>query len=166
MKVMPENDPTAAFARNDAPAGRADGRPEMRAVVEALVARQATAFIASTDEVGFPCMKAMLAPRVREGLKVFYFTTNTSSMRVAHYRRSPLASIYFCDPQTFEGLLLRGTMEVLEDPASRRLIWRDGDTEYYPGGVDDPDYCVLRFTARAGRYYSEYHSENINIEEL
>lgn len=162
MKEMHEK---VTAAGTDASAIGENGRPQMQAVIEALVARQATAFIASMDEAGVPCMKAMLAPRVREGLKVFYFTTNTSSMRVAHYRCNPLASIYFCDPQTFEGLLLRGTMEVLEDGASRRLIWRDGDTEYYPGGVDDPDYCVLRFTARAGRYYNEYHSENINIEE-
>lgn len=133
-------------------------------ILEALVARQCTAFIGSVDAEGFPCMKAMLAPRVREGLRTFWFTTNTSSMRVAHYRLDPRASVYFCDPTSFEGLLLRGTMEVLEDAASRRLIWREGDTEYYPGGVDDPDYCVLRFTAHEGRYYADYHSENIEIK--
>ena len=55
-------------------------------------------------------------------------------------------------------------MEVLEDAASRRLIWREGDTEYYPQGVDDPDYSVLRFTAVEGRYYSNFHSENIEIK--
>lgn len=123
-----------------------------------------TAFIGSVDDEGFPQMKAMLPPRVREGLKVFYFTTNTSSMRVGQYRRNARASVYFCDAQAFRGLLLTGTMEVLEDPASRRLIWREGDTEYYPAGVDDPDYCVLRFTACKGRYYCDYHSENIEIE--
>lgn len=44
--------------------------------LESLVDRQAVAFIGSVDAEGFPNMKAMLAPRVREGLKVFYFTTN------------------------------------------------------------------------------------------
>ncbi len=129
-----------------------------------LIDRQTVAYIASVDADGCPCMKAMLAPRVREGRRVFYFTTNRSSMRAAQYRRNPKASVYFCDPLSFEGFLLTGTMEVLEDAASRRLIWREGDTEYYPQGVDDPDYCVLRFTARKGRYYNEYHSENIEIE--
>ena len=42
--------------------------------LESLVDRQAVAFIGSVDAEGFPNMKAMLAPRVREGLKVFYFT--------------------------------------------------------------------------------------------
>lgn len=139
---------------------------DIREMLEALIDRQSVAFIASIDAQGYPNMKAMLAPRKREGLSVFYFTTNTSSMRVAQYRRDPRASVYFCDPQTFEGFQLRGTMEVLEDAASRRLIWRDGDTEYYPLGVDDPDYCVLRFTvAGDGRYYSNFHSENIEINQ-
>lgn len=133
--------------------------------IETLVDSQPTAFIASVDEEGFPTMKAMLAPRVREGLRTFYFTTNTHSMRVAHYRRDPKAGIYFCDPAGFRGVLLRGTMETLTDPVSRRLIWREGDTEYYPLGVDDPDYCVLRFTARDGRTYTDYHSENFVIEK-
>lgn len=132
-------------------------------ILQALVDRQAIAFVGSVDEEGFPNLKAMLAPRVNEAFKVFYFTTNTSSMRVAQYRRNPRGTVYFCDPVTFEGFMLWGTMEVLEDAASRRLIWRDGDTEYYPLGVDDPDYCVLRFTAFKGRYYSNFHSENIEL---
>lgn len=132
--------------------------------LEALVARRRIALIGSVDAEGFPTMKAMLSARVREGLRVFYFTTNTSSMRVAQYRRDARATVYFFDEETFEGLMLRGKMEVLEDAASRRLIWRDGDTEYYPQGVDDPDYCVLRFTARDGRYYAEFHSENVAVE--
>lgn len=135
-----------------------------RNTLESLIDRQAVAFVGSVDAEGFPNMKAMLAPRIRKGLEVFYFTTNISSMRAAQYRRNPKASIYFYDGTSFEGLMLRGTMEVLDDAASRRLIWREGDTEYYPLGVDDPDYSVLRFTALKGRYYSNFHSENIEIK--
>ena len=51
------------------------------------------------------------------------------------------------------GIMLVGTMEVLEDHASRASIWQTGDTMYYPEGVDDPDYCVLKFTSIRGRYY-------------
>ena len=47
-----------------------------------LIDKQSVSFISSVDEKGFPNTKAMLAPRKREGIKVFYFTTNTSSMRV------------------------------------------------------------------------------------
>ena len=43
-------------------------------------------------------------------------------------------------------------------------IWQEGDTMYYPLGVTDPDYCVLRFTAESGRYYSNFKSEDFSIE--
>ena len=46
---------------------------------------------------------------------------------------------------------------------SKEMIWRDGDTTYYSKGVTDPDYCVLKFTARTGRYYSNFSSENFGI---
>lgn len=121
-------------------------------------------FVGSVDDEGFPQVKAMLAPRGREGLRVFWFSTNALSMRVAQFRRNGAACLYFCDPRTFRGLLLTGTMEVLEDAASRRLVWREGDERYYPGGVDGPDCCALRFTARTGRYYCDFHSENFEIK--
>ncbi len=129
-----------------------------------LIDKQGVSFIGSVGEDGFPNVKAMLPPRKREGIKTFYFTTNTSSMRVAQYRKHPQACIYFCDRRFFRGVMLKGTMEILEDAASKEMIWRKGDTMYYPLGVTDPDYCVLKFTAIGGRYYSSFHSEDFGIE--
>ncbi len=128
-----------------------------------LIDKQNVSLISSVDEEGFPNTKAMLAPRKREGIKTFYFTTNTSSMRVSQYKRNPKASIYFLDKRFFRGVMLKGNMEVLEDPKSKELIWQEGDTMYYPKGVTDPDYCVLKFTATTGRYYSNFSSEDFKI---
>ncbi|RHB33873.1 pyridoxamine 5'-phosphate oxidase [Enterocloster aldenensis] len=128
-----------------------------------LIDRQGTAFIGSVSAEGFPNVKAMLAPRKRIGLKTMYFTSNTSSMRAAQYRNDPKACVYFCDRRFFRGVMLTGTMEVLEDSESREMIWQEGDTMYYPLGVTDPDYCVLRFTAESGRYYSNFKSEDFSI---
>jgi general stress protein 26 len=128
-----------------------------------LIDKQGVAFIASVDGDGFPNMKAMLPPRKRAGIRVFWFTTNTSSARVAQYRENPKASIYFYDKRFFRGVQLIGTMEILTDAESKEMIWRDGDTMYYPGGVADSDYCVLRFTAVKGRYYANFKSEDFEV---
>ena len=147
-----------------------DEMPENPALapVKSLIAQMADtlpiAYISSVDDEGYPCTKAMLAPRVREGIKVFYFTTNTFSLRVAHYKANPKASIYFCDDKGFKAMMLRGTMEVLTDAKSKEVIWREGDTEYYPGGVTDPNYCVLKFTATDGRFYSDYYPRSFVLE--
>ena len=147
-----------------------DGMPENPALkgVKELIAKMADtlpiAFISSVDDEGFPCTKAMLAPRKREGIKAFYFTTNTFSLRVAHYKANPKASLYFCDAEGFKGMMLRGTMEVLTDAASKEMIWREGDEQYYPGGVTDSNYCVLKFTATDGRFYSDFYPRSFVIE--
>ena len=132
--------------------------------IENLIEKQSVSYISSIGDDGFPNTKAMLPPRKHDGIKVFYFTTNTSSMRVSQYRENPKACLYFCDKRFYRGVMLKGFMEVLEDSESKKSIWQEGDTMYYPKGVTDPDYCVLKFTALSGRYYSNFHSENFNIE--
>ena len=128
-----------------------------------IIDNQSVALISSVDADGFPNTKAMLPPRKREGIKSFWFTTNTSSVRVKQYRKNPNACIYFYDKRFFRGVMLKGTMDVLEDAASKEMIWRDGDTMYYPLGVTDPDYCVLKFTAISGRYYANFKSEDFEV---
>lgn len=126
-----------------------------------FINKQKVAFVASVDEEGFPNMKAMFAPRKIEG-NSFYFSTNTSSMRTQQFLENPKASIYFYNKGRFkyEGVMLVGTMEVLQDDGIRREIWCVGDTMYYKQGVTDPDYCVLKFTAVRGRHYCDLKSES------
>ena len=134
--------------------------------IERFISRQKVSFICSVDNDGFPNVKAMLMPRMRNGLKEFWFSTNTSSMRVRQYRENPRASIYFYHKGLirYEGVMLKGTMEVLTDQESKNIIWRKGDTVFYKKGVTDPDYCVLKFTAETGRHYRDLKTESFSVD--
>jgi general stress protein 26 len=79
-----------------------------------------------------------------------------------HLRQRP-SFLYRKVPFKYQGVMLTGTMEVLEDEATKREMWQTGDTIYYPGGVTDPDYCVLKFTAVSGRYYCNLKTESFEI---
>jgi len=129
-----------------------------------FIKKQTVAFIASVDEDGFPNMKAMLVPRKING-NDFYFTTNTSSIRVTQYKNNERASIYFFNKGRFkyEGVMLIGKMEVLTDVETKKEIWRTGDSMFYRGGVTEPDYCVLKFTAIKGRYYCDLKTESFDV---
>ncbi|MDR0978391.1 MAG: pyridoxamine 5'-phosphate oxidase family protein [Lachnospiraceae bacterium] len=129
-----------------------------------LVDKTKISIISSVDEDGYPNTKAMLKVRKREGIKYFYFSTNTSSIRVKQFLENPKACIYFYNHRFFKGVMLKGTMEVLQDKESKQSMWQIGDTMYYPKGKDDPDYSVLKFTALSGRYYSNFKSENFIVE--
>ncbi len=132
-----------------------------------FIQKQKTAFIASVDKDGFPNIKAMFAPRKIEG-NCFYFTTNTSAMRSQQFMKNPKASIYFYNRGRFkyEGIMLTGTMEVLQDDNIKQEIWRAEDIMYYKQGVTDPDYCVLKFTAVKGRHYCDLKTESFDIGDL
>ena len=132
--------------------------------VEKLIENTGVSIISSVDEYGFPNTKAMLPPRKRDSFKNFYFTTNTSSMRVNQYRKNKKACLYFFDKRYFRGVMLIGTMDVLTDQKTKDLIWRDGDTTYYPLGVTDPDYCVLKFTSQKMRIYQHFKSTTTDID--
>ena len=132
-----------------------------------FIKKQKTAFVASIDGDGFPNIKAMFAPGKIDG-DSFYFSTNTSSLRAQQYMENPKASIYFYNRGRFkyEGLMLTGTMEVLQDADSKKELWHEKDIIYYRQGVTDPDYCVLKFTAEKGRYYCALKSESFLMEAL
>ncbi len=132
-----------------------------------FIRKQKTAFVGSVDEDGFPNIKAMFVPRKIDG-NSFYFSTNTSSMRTQQYMEEPKASIYFYNRGRFkyEGIMLTGFMEVLQDDDIKREIWQPGDTIYYKQGVTDPDYCVLKFTAVKGRHYCDLKTESFRMEKL
>ncbi|MBR4622637.1 MAG: pyridoxamine 5'-phosphate oxidase family protein [Ruminococcus sp.] len=133
--------------------------------IEKFIDRQKVSFICSVDDEGYPNVKAMLRPRKRSGLREFYFSTNTSSMRVAQYKNDPKACIYFYHKGLIKyvGVMLKGKMEVMTDQETKNMIWRKGDTLFYKKGVTDPDYCVLRFTAESGRYYCDLKTESFEI---
>lgn len=128
-----------------------------------LIDKQSVCTIASLDDEGYPNLKAMGAPRRREGIRELWFSTNTPSLRVEQYLKNPKASVYFVDRRFFRGVMLIGTMEVLQDEESKQMIWQEGDERFYPGGVSDPDYCVLKFTAIRGRYVASFKSEDFDI---
>ena len=134
--------------------------------IERFIDKQKVSFICSVDEESYPNVKAMLRPRKRTGLKEFYFSTNTSSMRVRQYSENPKACIYFYHKGLIKyvGVMLKGTMEVLTDQETKNMIWRKGDTLFYKKGVTDPDYCVLRFTAESGRYYCDLKTMSFDVE--
>ena len=114
-----------------------------------LANRSQIAMLGTNGDGGYPNIKAMIKAE-NQGLRTIWFSTNTSSKRVAQLRRDPRASVYFVDVQNWMGVMLVGNMELLQDMESRQRLWSPGCERYYPLGVTDPDYTVLRFTAPWG----------------
>ena len=49
-------------------------------------------------------------------------------------------------------------------PLTEEVLGTNADEQSYPGGVTDPNYCVLRFTATDGRFYSDFYPRSFVID--
>lgn len=127
----------------------------------ALMERSPIAMVGSIDENAFPNIKAMMNME-HEGLTAVWFSTNTSSKRVAQWQENPKACVYYVDQKDFKGLMLIGTAEILQDTATRQRFWQPGCERYYPLGVDDPDYSIVRFKTERANFY--HALENLTFE--
>lgn len=137
--------------------------PNLETVIGEMIDRQEVCFLSFLDEQGFPSTRAMLNPRKRAGLTEFYLTTNSSSQKVQSLLANPRACLYFYDRPTYRGVAFTGTAEVLYDQSIKDEVWRDMDTIFYESNTD-PDYCVIKFTAKHARYYNNYQSINLNMQ--
>lgn len=117
---------------------------------------------AGSESNGTPYIKAMLVSR-RESGNIFYFDSNNGSNRVAQWLKNPNACIYFYGRPIYRGVMLTGTMEIINDMELKRAYWKPSMKSIYKGGVTDPDYCILKFTADKGRYYAMFKSEDFEI---
>ena len=135
----------------------------MRTAAERLVERSGVAMVGVNGSDGHPWVKAMFKLE-SEGLLTCWFSTNTSSERVQRLLCDGRSSLYFSDQSTIEGLMLVGDMQVItDDLETKRRFWSEGCEKYYPQGVTDPDYSVLRFTAKWGRYYHKLQTASFDL---
>lgn len=118
----------------------------------ALVNRSTIAMLGTIDAQGYPNIRALIKVE-NEDLRKIWFSTNTSSRKIPQLENNPKTCVYFVDFDKWMGLMLVGQVEILQDPESKQRIWHEGDEKYYPLGVNDPDFSVLRFTTQWGRYY-------------
>jgi len=128
-----------------------------------LIERSSICLLGTNGENGFPNIKAMNNVK-HEGIKRVWLSTNTSSKRVQQLRRDNRACIYYVDNQNFAGLMLLGTVQILQDLKSKQMLWFEGGERYYPLGVEDPDYSVLCFTAHEGNYYHTLKNITFDID--
>ena len=118
--------------------------------------------LVGSESGGKPYIKAMLVSR-REDNNIFYFDSNNDSNRAAQWKENPAACLYFYSSPIYRGVMLSGTMEIINDMEMKKCHWKRSMKSIYKGGVTDPDYCILKFTAVSGRYYSMLESEDFEI---
>ena len=135
----------------------------------ALVERNPLVMMVGTlGQDGAPEIKAMVKMR-NDGLRRFWFCSNTSARRTDVFRRDGRACLYAYEyapeasPVVCRGVSLSGTVELSWDDDLRRSLWQDFMTMYYPQGPLDPEFVVVQFTAERGNYYEGLQNTDFSL---
>lgn len=151
---------------------------EVKKLSAELIENSLVVYFSTVDSNGYPITRALLNTRYKERYPEFtnfynrqdnkyilYFSTNTSSSKIEQIKENPKISVYFCDPEDFKGVMFGGDIEIVEDMDIKREFWLDRSKRYYPKGLEDPDYTILRFKPKNARFYYKLHQTQFALGE-
>ena len=114
-----------------------------------IVAAAEVVTVASIDENGYPRPVAMVKLKDKNG--GIYFSTGTSTAKVAHFKANSKAGISIVEGEN--SVVYTGEMEIVTDQGVKESLWDDWMLPHIPGGVTNPQYCVLKFTPKSSTYW-------------
>ena len=114
-----------------------------------MVATAQVITVASIDENGYPRPVPMVKIKDEDG--AIYVSTGTSSAKTAHFKANPKAGVSIMKGDS--SIVYTGEMEVVTDSSVKRSLWGDWMLPHFPGGVEDPEYCVLKFMPKSATYW-------------
>ena len=112
---------------------------------------------------GYPMTKAVVPGKHRESLSELYFCTNTSSKFVAEISQNSKGNVYYYKRVllSFKACQLKGDFEVVSDMEIKEKYWQSMfKNAYEQKSFTDPDFCVLKFTPKSGRFYANFTIED------
>lgn len=136
---------------------------EMTLKAEAIMKAAETAVIALIDEDGFPRASTISCLKT-EGISHAWFSTGLSSGKARCLAGNKKASLCFCDGSN--NVTLMGTVEILTEPEIKKELWLDWFIDHFPGGVDDPNYCILKFSTEKMVFWIDSEYKEMNLKQF
>jgi general stress protein 26 len=118
------------------------------------------AYIAKIDDKGYPRVSTISSIKT-DGLKKVWFSTGLRSSKVKFFKQNNRASV--CYHQGGNNITLIGDIEILTTPELKEQLWKDWFINHFPGGIADPNYCILEFTVREAVLWIDNQYEEIRL---
>ena len=100
--------------------------------------------LALIDLEGYPTA-SVITPSTSEGINWITFCTGLTSDKAKRIAKCNRASVCFASADY--NITLVGEIELATDPDTKKEMWYDGLENHFSGPTD-PNYCVLKFTAK------------------
>ena len=115
------------------------------------------------DHEGYPTTSTLSIAKA-DGIRQLTFGVSLSSNKGQRAKANNRASVCIFD-DNYEGgsyynITLVGDVEVVTDAETKKETWYPGLEEHFPnGGLDDPNYCVLKFTTKRYNLWVDMNEE-------
>jgi general stress protein 26 len=148
---------------------------EFRELSKTLLETAWPAYLTTIDAEGYPQTRAMFNLRNKKwfpklipffekhGELTIIFSTNTSSTKINDIKTNSRVSVYYCDPESWKGVMFGGNIEVVDDIGIKKELWHDDWDKYYPKGHDDPDHTVLRLSPKIAKGWAGSMTFNLKL---
>jgi len=120
--------------------------------------------ISLLDHEGYPTTSTLSIAKA-DGIRHITFGGSLESNKVKRIKESSRASVCIFDDNFESGayynITLVGDIEILTDPESKKAAWYPALEGHFANGVDDPDYCVLKFTTKRYNLWVDLEADEV-----
>lgn len=115
-----------------------------------LIAECGDCTLTSVSEDGFPrtCFMGIMG---YDSFSEVYISTGYEGTKVRHFKANNKASLAY--RKDGDSVTLVGTVEFITDRAQKERFWFDWMYDHFPNGVDDENYCLIKFTGKVATYW-------------
>ncbi|HML46248.1 MAG TPA: pyridoxamine 5'-phosphate oxidase family protein [Clostridia bacterium] len=127
-----------------------------------FIERTKTIMISAINSENIPIVKGV-TKLGNDGMEALYFCTSQESEFFKYYSGHPIVSVYLLDDdaavkypsadEKYYALSLIGRMEKVLDQETKRRFLSDYLSAFFPDGIEDPNYNLVKFAAQKGKYY-------------
>ncbi|MCK5129668.1 MAG: pyridoxamine 5'-phosphate oxidase family protein [Clostridiales bacterium] len=128
-----------------------------------IVNSSTAAYVAVILKEGFPHC-ATRSSQKPDGIFSCYFSTSTSGDMAQSIINNSKTSV--CFNKGADNVSLSGNCEIVSDMSIKKELWNDGLIEYFPKGVKDPEYCVIKFTAKSASLWIDGEVAKFDISDI
>ncbi len=128
---------------------------EIEAKAEKLLDNVSVAALTSINENGYPRTCVMGKAGNNSFREIYFITSKRSKLngKATHFEHNSKASVcYFLG---HDSVTLIGNVEFVEDRATQERIWSEEHRRFFPKGLDDPKFRLLKFHTIEATFWIE-----------
>jgi len=115
------------------------------------------------DHEGYPTTSTLSISKA-DGIRQIAFAGQLDSNKAKRAKENSRASVCIFDDDyeggSYYNITLVGDIEIVTDSEVKKATWYQGLEEHFPnGGLDDPNYCVLKFTTKRYNLWVDVEEE-------